>query len=92
MNILAVGKIILTLLPIVADTIKAVEDTQGSGNGNYKKTLALGIINAIYSSTNPTVPFAEVVGHVEQIISALVEFYNSTKVFTKPIAAIPVAA
>lgn len=98
MNIIAISKTILALLPIVSDTVKAVEATQGSGAGAYKKALAIGVIGAVYSATNPTIPFSDLTVYVEQVITAIVEFFNATKAFTtgggstKPIVPTPVAA
>ncbi len=92
MNLAAVSKTVITLFPYIIDAIKSVEATQGAGNGAYKKTLALGLISAIYSTTNPTIPFTDLAWSVEQIITALVEFYNATKAFIKNPAAVPIAA
>lgn len=81
MNILATANIILTLLPVISDTVKNVEAAVGSGNGAQKKDLAVGIIKSIYDASSPPVPFDTLVAHVTEVIAALVTFYNSIKAF-----------
>lgn len=83
MNILATANIIMTLLPVVTDTVKNVEAIMGAGNGAQKKDLAVGIIKTIYDASSPPVPFDTLVGHITEVIAALVAYYNQIKAFTK---------
>jgi hypothetical protein len=83
MNIVATANIILTLLPVISDTVKNVEAAVGSGNGAQKLQLAIGIIKPIYNASNPPVPFDSLVAHVTEVIAALVTFYNSVRAFSK---------
>ena len=88
MNILSTANVILTLLPIISDTVKNVEAAVGSGNGAQKLQLALSIIKPIYNASNPPVPFDSLSAHVTEVIAALVTFYTSIKAFTKSTQAI----
>lgn len=81
MNLISTANIILTLLPVISDTVKNVEAAVGSGNGAQKLQLAIGIIKPIYNASNPPVPFDSLVAHVTEVIAALVTFYNSIKAF-----------
>ncbi len=98
MNLAAISKTVQLLLPIIAETIQTVEAIQGSGNGNYKKAVAVGVIESIYSVTNPTIPFSALKATVERYITDLVGACNAAKVlidngvFIKNPAAVPVAA
>lgn len=83
MNILATANIILTLLPVISDTVKNVEAIMGTGNGAQKKDLAIGIIKSIYEASVPPVPFDTLVGHITEVIAALVAYYNQIKAFAK---------
>jgi len=83
MNVIATAQVILTLLPVISDTVKNVEAAVGAGNGQQKLTLALGIIKPIYNASNPPVPFDNIVSHITEVIAALVTFYNQIKAFTK---------
>lgn len=83
MNIVETGKILLTLLPIISDTIKNVEAQMGSGNGSNKLQLATTIIQSIYDASSPVIPFNTLAGQITQIIGALVAFYNNTRVFVQ---------
>ena len=85
MNIAATAQIILTLLPVVSDTVKNVEAAAGAGNGPQKLQLALDVIKSIYNASNPPVPFETIVGHVTEVIAALVTYYNSIKAFVKSV-------
>lgn len=85
MNIATTANIILTLLPIVSDTVKNVEAAVGSGNGSSKLKLALDIIKPIYDASSPVVPFESLVGQVTSVIAALVTFYQSIQAFTRSV-------
>jgi hypothetical protein len=85
MNILSTANVILTLLPIITDTVKNVEAAVGSGNGAQKKDLAIGIIKSIYEASNPPVAFDAIVSHITEVIAAVVTFYNSIKAFPKAV-------
>ena len=89
MNIVATANIILTLLPVISDTVKNVEAAVGSGNGKQKLQLALGIIESLYTASNPPVPFNTLVGQITSVIAALVSFYNDIRAFvnTKQVVA-----
>lgn len=89
MNIVATANIILTLLPVISDTVKNVEAAVGSGNGKQKLQLALGIIESLYNASNPPVPFNTLVGQITSVIAALVSFYNDIRAFvnTKQVVA-----
>jgi hypothetical protein len=84
MNLSAISNVILTLLPVISDTVKAVEGQSSTpGNGKAKLDLALAIIKPLYDASSPVVPFDQIVGHVTAVIGALVTFYNSVGAFVK---------
>jgi hypothetical protein len=83
MNIIATANIILTLLPVVSDTVKNVEAFAGTGNGAAKQQAALGIIKSLYEASSPPVPFEQIVAQVTQLINEVVVFYNAIKAFSR---------
>jgi hypothetical protein len=85
MNIAATAQVILTLLPVISDTVKNVEAAVGAGNGSQKLQLALDVIKSIYNASNPPVSFDSIVGHVTEVIAALVTYYNSIRAFVKTV-------
>jgi hypothetical protein len=87
MNIISTANVILTLLPIVTDTVKNVEAVMGAGNGKDKLALAIAIIKPLYNSSNPPVPFDNLVSQITEMIAAVVTFYNSIKAFPKAVQA-----
>lgn len=86
MNIVATANIILTLLPVISDTVKNVEAAVGSGNGQQKLALAIGIIKPLYNASNPPVPFDTLIGQITEVIAALVSFYNQIRAFASTTA------
>lgn len=71
-------KLILQLIPIILEIIKAVEaQIPESGMGKEK----LQFIKDVLISTIPKVE--EILGVVEKIVSSAVTLYNSTGVFKK---------
>jgi hypothetical protein len=83
MNVIATAQVILTLLPVISDTVKNVEAAVGVGNGQQKLALAVGIIKSIYNASNPPAPFETLSAHITEVIAALVTFYNSIRAFSK---------
>lgn len=89
MNLLTLSNTILTLLPVITNTVQAVEAASNTpGNGSAKLQLALGIIKPIYEATNPPVPFDQIVANITSIIAALVTFYNNIGTFVKSVKAV----
>jgi len=84
MNLKTISSVVLTLLPVVTDTVKAVEEQSAgvSGNGQAKQQLALALIKAVYDASSPVVPFEQIVEEVTLVINALVAFYNTIRAFT----------
>ena len=71
-------KLILQIIPIILEIIKAVESQiPESGMGKEK----LQFIKDVLMSTIPQVE--EILGVVEKIVSSAVTLYNSTGVFKK---------
>jgi hypothetical protein len=89
MNIIATANIILTLLPVVSDTVKNVEtiatlDTNPTvSTGSAKRDFVIGIVKSIYDASSPPVPFDTIVAHISEVIAALVTFYNKVGVVVK---------
>jgi hypothetical protein len=85
MNIITTANVVMTLLPIISDTVKNVEAIVGAGNGAQKKELAISLIKSIYNASTPPVPFDTLVGHITEAIAAFVSYYNSVRAFARSV-------
>lgn len=88
MNFLTASNLILSLLPIISNVIKQVEELNKTpGNGKAKLELALVLIREIYNAANPPESFDSIRAKVEGTIAALVTFYNTIGAFVKAVKA-----
>lgn len=84
MNTLTIGLTLLKLVPLVAEAVRNAEELDSTpGNGPEKLTLVKAIVKELYDKSSPTIPFEQIVGTLENIIKAIVTFYNNTKLFKK---------
>ena len=86
MNIVSASAVILKLLPIIGNAVRAVEELeQTPGKGPAKLQVVLGVVRSIYEAAEPdsTVKFDAVVQSVTAIVANLVTFYNNIGVFKK---------
>lgn len=85
MGFLEIVKIVLGLLPVLLDTIKAIETAiPVSGKGKEKMDLIKTALQTTYDATNETkTTFQTVWPQLESIISKVVAIYNATGIFKK---------
>ena len=78
MKIIAILKVVFTLLPVVIAAIKAAEDAlQGQGKGEMKLALVRETLEAAFAIANDAgVTFAEVWPSIERAIAVLVRAFN----------------
>jgi len=76
MNALATLKMIIDLLPLVIQTIKAVEDAiPGTGKGEAKLTMVRGVLESVDLGT------ASIWPAIEKVIAAIVATFNKIREF-----------
>jgi hypothetical protein len=79
MNALATLKMIIDLLPLVIQTIKAVEDAiPGTGKGEAKLTMVRGVLESVDLGT------ASIWPAIEKVIAAIVATFNKIGEFKAP--------
>lgn len=78
-------RIVLGLLPILIDAIKAIEAAfPASGQGTVKLELLRGIVEKAYNAgTGALAKFEDIWPVMEETIALLVKFMNSTGIFKK---------
>lgn len=85
MQFLQILKLIISLLPILVDAIKAVESAMpGSGNGAAKLETIRAAIQASYSGASDAIGSFELVWpKIQIVIDGLVTAFNKTGAFVK---------
>ncbi|KON79412.1 hypothetical protein PA01_12795 [Azoarcus sp. PA01] len=83
MQALQTLKLILSLLPLILEVVRAIEDAlPAGGNGAAKLALLRQTIEAAYSTvTGATVAFEQLWPALERTVAAVVSLYNATGVF-----------
>lgn len=81
MNIIAIGQLVFSLLPVVTDAVKNAEAAFGAGNGKDKLAFVLAAVASLYNASNPPVPFDNIVKVLTEMVAHVVTYYNNTKVF-----------
>jgi len=78
MKIIAIIKVVFTLLPVVIAAIKAAEDAlPGQGKGEMKLALVRESLEAAFAIANDAgVTFSEVWPSIERAIAVLVRAFN----------------
>lgn len=85
MQYLAIIKIVLGLLPVIMDAIKAIEAVLPSGGQGQAKLEALkGIISSAYNAaTDTSIKFEAMWPVLQGVITTVVTLFNNTGVFIK---------
>ena len=85
MQYLAIIKLVLSLLPLIIDAVKAIESAfPASGQGAAKLALIKETIQQAYDAGNGAVAkFDEVWPTLQKTVASVVAFMNSTGAFKK---------
>lgn len=85
MQLINILRLIVTILPLLIDTIKIVEEAiPGSGKGEAKLTAVRGVVESAYKASTDAVPAFESVWPVlQKSIGAIVDGFNSAGNFKK---------
>lgn len=85
MQVVAVTKAVIQLLPILVDLIKAVEAAlPGTGRGEQKLMMVRAALEGAYSTiSDATVTFEKVWSALNPLIGAVVAGFNKTGTFKK---------
>ncbi len=84
MQLLQTIKLILSLLPLIVETVRTIEAVMPAGSGKTKLEMLRGTMEAAYSvSTDTIVQFEAVWPAIERTVSAVVTAFNTAGVFKK---------
>jgi hypothetical protein len=84
MQFLTILKLILTILPLLMDAIKLIEQLiPESGKGSAKLGAVKAVIEPSYLASNETLPFESAWPVIEKVISGIVTALNDAGVFKK---------
>jgi hypothetical protein len=90
MNFITIGKVILTLVPIIAGAVQQAEaiaiENKEKGihvTGEQKMQLAVSFVKSLYESTSAPIPFDDLVVLVKLIVGNTVDHYNLIGAFVK---------
>jgi hypothetical protein len=85
MKFLEIARLILSLLPVLIQAIRAAEEAiPGEGKGEAKLAMIRGILEAAYSTaTDALGTFDQLWPALQSTISAVVQAFNKAKVFPK---------
>lgn len=84
-NFLAIVRLVLSLLPLLIDAVKAVEAAMpGVGQGAQKLAIIRSTLQAAFSVVDNTVAtFDQVWPAMEKTVTAVVSTFNATGAFKK---------
>lgn len=80
---LELAKLILSLIPVIIDTIKAIEAAiPGEGKGEQKLAMVRGALESVYE-VSPAISssFDELWGAISKVVSLTVGIFNATGAF-----------
>lgn len=85
MQYLSLIRLVLSLLPVLIDAIKAIEAAfPASGQGSLKLELVRGVVEQAYNAgTGALSKFEDVWPVLQKVIASLVTFMNTTDIFKK---------
>lgn len=85
MNFIAVMQLLGALIPIISQTIKAVEEAiPAPGQGPAKLQLMKGMLEGAYGQmNNATIAFESIWPMIQGMVASLVAIYNTIGVFKK---------
>jgi len=85
MQFLAILKLIITILPLLIDAVKAIEDAiPGQGKGEMKLAAIRTVVESAYEAADEALPKIESFWPViQKTISGLVSIFNASGIFKK---------
>lgn len=85
MQFLTVLKLVVSMLPLLIDVIKAIEDAiPGTGKGEAKLAAVRGVVESTYKvSTDVQADFQAVWPVMENTVAGIVKGFNAAGVFQK---------
>jgi len=85
MRFLQIARLIIALLPVLIEAIKAAEEAiPGEGKGEAKLAMIRGILEAAYSvATDATDRFENVWPALQSTITNIVQAFNKAGIFKK---------
>jgi hypothetical protein len=85
MKFLQLVRIVISLMPVLIDAIKAAEEAiPGNGKGEQKLAMIRGIIEAAYSAaTDAETTFDQVWPAIQKAVTSIVTALNSAGIFKK---------
>lgn len=84
MQLLQTIKLILSLLPLIIETVKVIEQVMPQGSGATKLQMLRGTLEAAFEvSTDVVAKFENVWPAIEKTVSAVVTAFNASGVFKK---------
>lgn len=85
MQYLSIIKLVLSLLPLIIDVVKAVETAMpASGQGANKLALVHDVLQEAYNAgTGAVAKFEDVWPVLQNTVTSVVTFFNTTGLFKK---------
>ncbi len=85
MKFLQIAKLLISLLPILIEAVRAVESAiPESGKGEQKLAMVRAALESAYEiSTDLDLTFVQIWPQIQKIISSVVSTFNATGVFKK---------
>ena len=85
MQFLTILKLIIAILPLLIDAIRAIEDAiPGQGKGEAKLSAVRTVVESAYGVSNDVVPkFETLWPAMQKVVSGLVSSFNSSGDFKK---------
>jgi hypothetical protein len=85
MKFLAILKAVISLLPLIIDGIKALEEAiPGQGKGEQRLAALRGILESTFAvATDLGVTFGDVWPAIEKTVGTLVKVFNDSGIFKK---------
>ena len=85
MKFLSLVRIVISLMPILIEAIRAVEEAlPGSNNGAAKLAMVRGLLESSYeTATDTEATFSEIWPAIQKTVSSIVTAFNNAGVFKK---------
>lgn len=85
MKFLQIAKLIISMLPIIIEAVRAVEDAiPGNGKGEQKLAMVRVALEAAYEmASDLDVTFVQIWPQIQKIIGSVVSAFNTAGVFKK---------
>lgn len=88
MQLITILKLIISLLPLLIDAIKAIEAAMpGTGKGATKLAAVQSIVESAYKASSDALPpFEDIVPVLQKTVESIIAGFNVTGVFAKTTA------